>query len=103
MLVQSFTVDRQGCRIAGLELREIFRRRDPTNNPVCSIRQRGLVDYRVEYGRFDAFGLTPVLRKDMVNIDVLTKEHDVVKFLPGTKIAGAVPHQQRVHTLVRRR
>ena len=44
--------------------------------------------------------LAPVLRKDVVDVDVLAEEDRVIELLAGTKILRAFLHQQGVDALV---
>src|SRR5262245_24698702 len=44
--------------------------------------------------------LAPVLRKNVVNINVLAEEHDVVELSTRPKVLRALLHQQSVDTLV---
>src|SRR5262249_1486578 len=58
------------------------------------------IDDGIEHSRLDALCLTPVLRKDMVNIDILTEEDGVIEFLPGTEVLGAFLHEKCIDALV---
>src|SRR3569833_1374005 len=89
-----------GRGVALFELGKIFRGSASADNSVGSVREGRLVDDRIEDRRFDALLLAPVLRENVMDIDVFAKEDRVIELLAGTKILRAFFHEKRVHAFV---
>ena len=51
-----------------------IRWRNTTDNPVRAVGKRCLVDNGIVDIRFDALFFAPVLREDMVDVDILAEE-----------------------------
>jgi hypothetical protein len=54
------------------------RRSDTADPPICAVAERRLVDDAVANLWLDALLITPVLRKDVVDIDIFIEENRLV-------------------------
>ena len=76
-------VARDGWRVlpARLEPLQVDRWRDAPENSVRLVAERGLVDDGVEDLGLDFLLLAPVLREDVMDIDIFVEEHGVLEML----------------------
>src|ERR1700677_5300061 len=89
--------------VALLQLGDVFGGGNAADDSVCAIGEGSLVDDGIVDVWLDAITLAPVLRKNMMNIDVLTEEDRMVELLTRSKVLRAHFHQQGVDTFVGRR
>lgn len=75
------------------KLLEINRGSGTADDPVRPRGQWSLVDDGVEDLRRDALAFAPVLRENVVNVDVLVKEDSVCVWLARAEVFRASPHQ----------
>jgi hypothetical protein len=90
--VELLAINRGRCMITLFQFGDVLGWRNTTDNPIRSVGKRCFVDDRIKDIRLYAMSLAPVLRKDVMYIDIFTEEDRVVEFLPRTKILGAVLH-----------
>ena len=83
VFIQRTLLNRRRLVVTFLQLYKVFRRRHTADDAIGSIGKWRLVDNRIEYFGFDLrfLFLAPVLRKNMVNIDVLAEKHHLVELL----------------------
>src|ERR1700739_1799918 len=72
--IESLATNRRRHAVAFFQFGYVFRRRNTADNSIGPVRKWCLVDDRIEDVRLDATLFAPVLRKDVMDIDVLSKE-----------------------------
>src|SRR5258706_1646300 len=98
--IKSPTFDRGRCGVAVLQFGDVIGWRNSANYPIGAVRKGCLVDDGIIDRRFDALPLAPILRKEVMNIDVFAKENGMVEFLARSKVLCALLHQQGIDTLI---
>src|SRR5690606_25572525 len=99
VFIESVAGDRRRVLPARLQPLQIHRRRDAPEDAVGLIAERGLVDDGIEDLGLDLLLLAPVLRENMVDIDVFVEEYSLAERLAGAEVYCALSHQQRMDTL----
>jgi len=74
-------IDCLGLRAVIFDPCEVLARRNASDDPIRPGRERGLIDDGVVDLLRDALLLAPVLREDVVNVDVLIEEDGVAEGL----------------------
>jgi hypothetical protein len=77
--------------IALFQFANVLGWRDAADDPIRPVGKRCLVDDGIKDIRLYAMSLTPILRKDVMYIDIFSEEDSVVEVLPRTEILGSVP------------
>ncbi len=91
------------CRVTGFQFGKIMGGRGTPDKPVCSIGEGGLVDDRIKDIGLDSLPLAPVLREDVVDINILSEEDGMIEFLAGAEVLSPFLHQQCIDAFVRGR
>ena len=84
--IEPLAIDRWCCLVAFFQFGDVLRWRNTANNPVRAIGKRCLVDDRIKDIRLDAMLLAPILREDVMDVDIFAEEDRVIKFLARAKI-----------------
>ena len=91
--IEPLAINRWRCRIAFFQFGQVLRWRNTADDPVRPVGKRCLVDNGIKDIRLDAMLLAPVLREDVMDVDILAEEDRVVEFLTRTKILCSFLHQ----------
>ena len=79
--IEPLAINRWCYLVAIFQFGEVLRWRNTANDPVGAVGKGCLVDNGVKDIRLEAMLFAPLLREDVMDIDILAKKNGVVEFL----------------------